>query len=552
MISFDNHLGVRFPRLALGLSARRAWEHTQLRQKTPFEPITPNSALKPRKYIDIVEFSGPVKIVTGLTLADLVIGETGDLSPQDVKQLLWQVKRKSVLGWVHWVEEALVNFSEQLAVRNAPAGFLPLDRSSPFEIEGLHCALITWLNDHRSDKDSRQQWSRRIGNLRKNGLRAEELAISRIEESLVERADDSITGDMVTKCLAYDNLQLSILPMVQKVGRHLLFTKVPADSTIKRIKPKLKRGLLSRPQWRDSVLGYWVDVLNWNDLFGHQRGWMAFTHRGRPITSSSEPLGLCKSKESACGLADAHAKHLIPKLTTKGLWTKYRLTGGEQYREWLVTLPNYGPSFFSDHFDHRNILLHIRCDIREGADGERVLVLQEVQSDWAQQARRQLKAEDESSVKIPIPPWLHEWPALALKLILLHAAHLNVRALAWTPGWMQVRRYNGLGENGLIKLYDRTLPRELSRILRPYNKKCEEVDIVLPVNFRIDRTETGYVVMDEENNLFGWTKTCEEAQKLLTDCTREGLTTMHGIKLDGPLRRAIRSNGFHAWGSGIR
>ena len=112
------------------------------------------------------------------------------------------------------------------------------------------------------------------------------------------------------------------------------------------------------------------------------------------------------------------------------------------------------------------MLAHVRCDIREGADGEQVLLLQEVQSDWAQRARRAVSTGEMKSADEQPPPFFKEWPALAMKLIFLHAACLGVDAVAWTRGTHQVVRYNGLGAAGLIELYDRTLPRQVNRMLK--------------------------------------------------------------------------------------
>ncbi len=250
-------------------------------------------------------------------------------------------------------------------------------------------------------------------------------------------------------------------------------------------------------------------------------------------------------------LANNHAHKLFPKLTAKGQWAAYRLTGGEHYREWLVTLPHYAPCYFSNHFRHRNILLHVRCDLREGADGEKVVLLQEVQSDWAQHARRTLQTDASPSQTIPVPPWLHEWPALALKLMLLHAAHQGVDALAWTPGAVQLNRYEGRGAKGLLELYDRTLPTEAARLLRPYGKNCESIDVFQPVNFYIEPADVGYEVWDENGELLGTAATWKQAQSLLPDGAHEVLIPMHGVRLDEAQRQALIAKGFYAWGTGI-
>jgi len=546
MTLLDNYAGWNFKGCALGISARRLWEHTQMGQINPFALITPASAMQPQAFVDVVDATGSL---TGFTWADLLAGKHGHISNEQVNQLLRNVDNTTSRQWLGSVAQHLREFSEQRFVRNLPEPFLPKDAISLLGVRGLHCALATWLKAHGAEKASEDQWAHRINNLTTKGLREEELAFSQLA-SQISGDPSSVTGNTMCTYLSYEDLRLSVLPVVRAAGNQLRFEKVPANAVVKRIKPKLKAGLVTHPQWRDRVLGYWVDVVDWGDLFGPEQGWMAFTYRGKPVVPHGKPSGLCATHEEAMTLANNHAQKVFPMLTAKGKWSYYRLTGGEQYREWLVTLPYYAPSFFSNHFEHRNVLLHVRCDMREGADGERVLVLQEVQSDWAQRARRFLQDED-SAKSIHVPPWLKEWPALALKLMLLHAVQQGATALAWTQGKVQVERYAWVGEAGLLELYDRTLPAEATRILRPYGMKCESVDVFQPVNFYIEPAEIGYEVFDEKRCLLGVAATWNDAQALLPDGAHEMLKTMHGIKLDEVLRQAILANGFFAWGAGI-
>ena len=545
------NFGLRFEGYALAISARRLWEHTQMGQINPFALITPASAMQPQAFVDIVDVSGSVLTLAGFTWADLRAGKHGRIPQEHVNQLLRNVEGATAREWLASVGQHLREFSEQRAVRNPPELFLPKDGVSLLGVQGLHCALATWLEAHGAEKASPEQWYSRIGNLTKKGLREEELEFSRLAENLDCDSSSAVTGDAIFSCLSYDALRLSVLPVAHATSRQLKFEQVPANAAVKRIKPKLKAGLVSHPQWRDRVLGYWVDAVDWDDMLNTERGWVAYTCRGKMIVPFGKPSGLCATHEEAVTLANNHAKKIFPKLTAKGKWSSYRLTGGAQYREWLVTLPYYAPCFFSRHFDHRNVLLHVRCDMREGSDGERVLMLHEVQSDWAQKARRFLQDED-SAKPIPVPPWLKEWPALAIKLMLLHAAQQRATALAWTYGKVQVERYKGLGEAGLLELYDRTLPAVATRILRPYGKKCESVEVFQPANFYIEPAEIGYEVFDEERCLLGAAATWNDAQALLPDGAREVLKTMHGIKLDEALRQTILANGFYAWGAGIQ
>ena len=65
-----------------------------------------------------------------------------------------------------------------------------------------------------------------------------------------------------------------------------------------------------------------------------------------------------------------------------------QLPGGANYREMLLNLPyQKGPEYFGPHWDEPNVLAHMRLSDRTGPNGEKVLHLEELQSDWHQQGR---------------------------------------------------------------------------------------------------------------------------------------------------------------------
>jgi hypothetical protein len=105
-------------------------------------------------------------------------------------------------------------------------------------------------------------------------------------------------------------------------------------------------------------------------------------------------------------------------------YATYQLPGGQNYREVLLTLPvsqakldeqrarrnealntfprtpeaqrvldetrdGGVPSYRSSHWDQPNVLAHIRVNDRVDADGKRVLFVEEIQSDWGQQGKKQ-------------------------------------------------------------------------------------------------------------------------------------------------------------------
>ena len=83
-------------------------------------------------------------------------------------------------------------------------------------------------------------------------------------------------------------------------------------------------------------------------------------------------------------------------------FSQYQLPGGENYKEVLLTMPSkrYGLSdegiakresntFRSSHFDEPNILAHVRFNERTDSEGNKVLFLEEIQSDWAQKGKKE-------------------------------------------------------------------------------------------------------------------------------------------------------------------
>jgi hypothetical protein len=67
-------------------------------------------------------------------------------------------------------------------------------------------------------------------------------------------------------------------------------------------------------------------------------------------------------------------------------YSEFQLPGGQNYKELLLTLPGQA-KFQSAHWDEKNILAHVRFNERTDTEGNRVLFIEEIQSDWAQSGR---------------------------------------------------------------------------------------------------------------------------------------------------------------------
>jgi hypothetical protein len=223
--------------------------------------------------------------------------------------------------------------------------------------------------------------------------------------------------------------------------------------------------------------------------------------------------------------AQADAAYVVPeRIPSK--YHKFQLPGGENYREILLTLPNKpmeaskaaenyytqfvkrggepewaqlnparqqeitnampaqarnasaAPEYRSSHFDEPNILAHMRVNDRVDADGKKMLLIEEVQSDWHQAGRERgyatkenlekwynqnklendpsfadLNSEQRSVVErnrsagmggesVPDAPFKDTWHQLALKRALKEAVDKGYDRIGLTTGKQQAERYD--------------------------------------------------------------------------------------------------------------
>ncbi len=185
-----------------------------------------------------------------------------------------------------------------------------------------------------------------------------------------------------------------------------------------------------------------------------------------------------------------------PPLETR--WRRWRggslvLPGGEQYREILFTLPA-PPYYESQHWSEANVIAHVRFAEHRSTTGERVLLIEEEQSDWHQagrekgyrpappltqlpsgyQARQYWQpglnqfawevvdphgnrvsggnfATEERAVEaalealnrrgVPAAPFAKTWHELVFRRMLRWAAEHGFDRVAWTTGAQQIDRY---------------------------------------------------------------------------------------------------------------
>jgi len=242
-------------------------------------------------------------------------------------------------------------------------------------------------------------------------------------------------------------------------------------------------------------------------------------HSIRPVKSPSELQQEINTIQNIRD-SEADAVYVVPE-STPTKFGKYQLAGGENYREILLTLPSsktsmeeflnvagkkYGGNtprtqwspednamyekllqeertpikseYRSSHFSEPNILAHMRVNDRIDADGKKMLLVEEIQSDWHQAGRERgyktkeglekwynqnkldddpsfadLNSEQRSVIErnrdagmggdnaVPDAPFKDTWYQLALKRLTKYAADNGYERIGLTTGKRQIERF---------------------------------------------------------------------------------------------------------------
>jgi len=195
---------------------------------------------------------------------------------------------------------------------------------------------------------------------------------------------------------------------------------------------------------------------------------------------------------------------------------------------------------FSAHFSQdMNVLAHVRFSERTDTEGRAVLFVEEIQSDWHQQGRREgyrsrgpdsaeraeyrallqraranqpLSEDEQQRRKVLHGKFQHEpqggvpdapmknaadWSLLAFKRVVRWAVDHGIERIAWTSGQEQAARYAGTDENqarrqrGLEQFYDQLLPSTVNQWAKRFGARAERTTL----GVRGEATEGSHVLV---------------------------------------------------------
>lgn len=385
----------------------------------------------------------------------------------------WQeCDRRFFLAWLR--EESQVRHIEQARARLLAERTTPREKLHDYPqrlYSQLHHRILT-LGMQRAPAT---QWLRTLLNMRNDGIRREELDWSGVTQFLsTQPAERVLELNEVMAAIDFRR----ITPQLSNDLECNTQGKLPFAEVAQRLRGyQLQMAGYSVEEGDVGVVRYRCDAPDYRVGMIRRGGrtlpsasgsnWFVLGPYARAVGDANGKL-LFVTCEEARDAADAHARqhHRLRSTFTYSTTYEYMsLYGGEEYREWLVTLPDYHCSHFTAHYHERNVLLHIRTKVRTSACGKKVLFIEELQSDWQQAvARHGLRSG------IPLAPFRKEWPSLALKLMLLHAVDSGLEGIAWADAAVHEMRYDR-AMAPLQRLYNKALPQTLNRIARPWGGK---------------------------------------------------------------------------------
>ena len=488
-------------------------------------------------------------VFSGYTLANLY--QIKDWSHHEKSELLNWVSQPSQRQRIETARRRLVDNQVQLSSKHY---------SAP---QHLYSSLLTRLKAIPLQRASVSQWQATLHNMQQSGIRQEEIIWSGLARFLEKLGpQETVTRQILIDAIDFSPIRLQLsIEQIWGADGGLSFKEVAQrmpHQPVYRANLKLNDSCLCILRYIDESYNYRVGViktLNNEHKMALNKYWFALDPYGRAIINTKNNSRYYTNSMTAKNAADKHARDIMGLRCGAKFHTRYdhlTLYGGDNYREWTVSLPDHQRIFFgAHHFDH-NILLHIRTTTRLDPQGQKLLFIEEVQSDWHQNGQTK-GYNNRHWGQIANAPFKKEWPALAIKLMLIHASQNGFDGIAWADGHIQETRYNR-SLNSIKRHYDHDIPKPLNRLGKPFSCQVQQTQIETRDPWlNLIKSNNKWRVSDGQGKFKTRDKyhSRQEAMSVLHRHCKSIKLHVNAFYINGPLRREIADKGLPLFGEKI-
>jgi len=351
----------------------------------------------------------------------------------------------------------------------------------------LYSVLLERIETLNLTRATVSQWRATLFNLKKSGVRDEELQWSGVLNFLKKFPDDEVLEKkLILQAVNFKTTHLELTSQrIWGEGGGLCFRETGQcmnNQSTMRYRFNLDASCVFVLRYVDDLCNYRVGVIK-TLTYGHymalNKYWFALDYYDNPITNKygNQPL-FFSSSEDAMAAANVHASDTLGLKNGASFHAPYgylTLHGGQDYREWLLSLPDFQRTFFGSHYFDHNVLLHVRTTTRTSNDGHRLMFIEELQSDWHQSGQR-LGYDSSPWGSVANAPFKNEWVALALKLMLVRASRNGFDGIAWPSGEIQETRY-ARTLHSIKQRYDREIPKILNKLGKSFSCQVSQTKI---------------------------------------------------------------------------
>ncbi len=464
--------------------------------------------------------------------------------------------------FIQWLQqENQIRLIEQARNRIVSDDLPLLERSFSYP-ERLYSRLRGHLASIPMQRASAPQWRNTLLNLKQQGIREEEIRWSGVLTYLTHQ--EQLGRKSISRKDLLDHVDFSVIrlalthELVSDRKCDLHFVEVPQFNIQKNLK-------LERPlTWQDEKCAVrYVDSMHYYKVGFIKPStpqapgtrpveWFVLDTSDNPVSNPATGNYRFADKTLAFEAASLHAlQHVgVPvEYTPCRRYEHKTLCGGEDYREWLLTLPDYPISHFTGHYQARNLLLHFRTKQRTNLSGQRLLFIEEIQSDWHQSGAMH-GYQNRWPGRIPPAPFRKEWIGMALKMLLMHAAEQDMDGIAWTGGTIQESHY-GRRMEPIRRLYDQEIPRFINRLCRAWQPDLGVSRIqTREPRMHISREMNKWFITDVRGGSFNTRPrySQQEAIKVMARHCKQVVLEVPTLFLDSRIKARIRNSGFPLFG----